>query len=268
MHLPHPREGHGRRRGARLDAQLDVDALEVLLHGGRAAAEDLADVPVGLALDHPVEHLPFPRRQAEKTRPSERITAASDTSRMTISQSPPTALVVPVAPDAPLGASSPPMQWCRRKLSRRAPSSALRRGGSCEEAAAVPSRAASARAGAPWTPAPRCSRSRRHRAPAASAALARALQMHLHPRQHRARVERLGDVIDAARLQGGHQMLRLRQPVMKTMGMCAVTGLALSRRATSKPSMPGIIASSSTMSGWPCSALASAASPLVAASTV
>jgi hypothetical protein len=55
---------------------------------------------------------------------------------------------------------------------------------------------------------------------------------------------------------------------MKTIGMCAVSGRALRRRATSKPSMPGIIASSSTMSGraWP--ARCSAASPLVATSTV
>ena len=41
---------------------------------------------------------------------------------------------------------------------------------------------------------------------------------------------------------------------MKTMGMCAVSGPALSRRATSKPSMPGITASSSTMSGSACAA--------------
>jgi hypothetical protein len=55
---------------------------------------------------------------------------------------------------------------------------------------------------------------------------------------------------------------------MKTIGMCAVSGRALSRRATSKPSSPGITASSSTMSGSACDARCSAASPLVATSTV
>ena len=34
-----------------------------------------------------------------------------------------------------------------------------------------------------------------------------------------------------------------------TTGKCAVLGLSLMRRQTSKPSMPGIITSSSTMSG-------------------
>ena len=46
---------------------------------------------------------------------------------------------------------------------------------------------------------------------------------------------------------------------MKTIGMCAVSGPAFRRRATSKPSMPGITASSSTMSGTACTALCSAA---------
>jgi len=55
---------------------------------------------------------------------------------------------------------------------------------------------------------------------------------------------------------------------MKMMGMCAVAALDFSRRATSKPSMPGIIASSSTTSGSACAARASAVSPLVATSTV
>ena len=55
---------------------------------------------------------------------------------------------------------------------------------------------------------------------------------------------------------------------MKTIGMCAVAASALSRRATSKPSMPGIIASSSTMSGRAWAARCSACSPLVATSTV
>jgi hypothetical protein len=55
---------------------------------------------------------------------------------------------------------------------------------------------------------------------------------------------------------------------MKMMGMCAVSGPAFSRRATSKPSMPGITASSSTMSGSVCAARLSAVWPSVATSTV
>ena len=57
-------------------------------------------------------------------------------------------------------------------------------------------------------------------------------------------------------------------PVMKMIGMCAVCACAFRRLATSKPSRPGIIASSSTMSGSACAARCRAASPLVATSTV
>ena len=57
-------------------------------------------------------------------------------------------------------------------------------------------------------------------------------------------------------------------PVMKTIGMCAVSGPAFMRRATSKPSSPGITASSSTMSGSTCAARAMALAPSVATSTV
>ena len=55
---------------------------------------------------------------------------------------------------------------------------------------------------------------------------------------------------------------------MKMIGMCAVNGAAFRRLATSKPSMPGIIASSSTISGSAWAARCSAASPPVATSTV
>jgi hypothetical protein len=54
---------------------------------------------------------------------------------------------------------------------------------------------------------------------------------------------------------------------MKTMGMAAVASSAVSRRATSKPSIPGITASSSTMSGCARAASCSAASPPVATRT-
>jgi len=55
---------------------------------------------------------------------------------------------------------------------------------------------------------------------------------------------------------------------MKMIGMCAVAGEAFSRLATSKPSMPGIIASSSTMSGSAWAARNRALAPSVATSTV
>ncbi len=55
---------------------------------------------------------------------------------------------------------------------------------------------------------------------------------------------------------------------MKTMGIGAVASFAFSRRATSKPSMPGISASSSTMSGKACAARRRALAPSVATSTV
>ena len=45
--------GQCRRGGARLDAQLLEDVLEVLVDRARAGAEDLADVAVGLALGKP-----------------------------------------------------------------------------------------------------------------------------------------------------------------------------------------------------------------------
>ena len=50
-------------------------------------------------------------------------------------------------------------------------------------------------------------------------------------------------------------------------GMCAVAGTLLIRRATSKPSMPGIITSSSTMSGGASAMLSSASCPLMAVTT-
>ena len=55
---------------------------------------------------------------------------------------------------------------------------------------------------------------------------------------------------------------------MKMIGMCAVAGCCFRRRATSKPSMPGITASSSTMSGSACAARCNALAPSVATSTV
>jgi hypothetical protein len=55
--------------------------------------------------------------------------------------------------------------------------------------------------------------------------------------------------------------------VIITTGMCAVAGSAFSRRHTSKPSMSGIITSSSTTSTLPFSQISSASAPLVAVST-
>ena len=55
---------------------------------------------------------------------------------------------------------------------------------------------------------------------------------------------------------------------MNTMGMCWVVKSAFSRRATSKPSMPGITASRRITSGTLWRARCRADSPLVATSTV
>ena len=50
--------------------------------------------------------------------------------------------------------------------------------------------------------------------------------------------------------------------VIMTTGMCEVDGSAFSRRQTSKPSMPGIITSSSTTSTLPFSQVSIASAPL------
>src|SRR5438128_8498709 len=48
-------------RRARLDAELLVDALQVLMHRAMAAADDRADVAVGLAGAEPPDDLPLAR---------------------------------------------------------------------------------------------------------------------------------------------------------------------------------------------------------------
>ena len=53
-----------------------------------------------------------------------------------------------------------------------------------------------------------------------------------------------------------------------TTGICAVAGLALMRRQVSKPSSPGIITSSKTMSGLSASIFANASNPLAAVLTM
>jgi hypothetical protein len=50
-------------------------------------------------------------------------------------------------------------------------------------------------------------------------------------------------------------------------GMCCVRGSALSLRQTSKPSIPGIITSSSTTSARSCAQICSASGPLRAVRT-
>ena len=45
-----------RRRRPRFHAQLLEQVFQVLVDRAVADAEDVADVPVGLAVDHPVEH--------------------------------------------------------------------------------------------------------------------------------------------------------------------------------------------------------------------
>src|SRR5437588_6434021 len=56
-------EGARHRRRARLDAELLVDALQVLVHRARADFEDRADVAVGLAGGEPAQHVLLARRE-------------------------------------------------------------------------------------------------------------------------------------------------------------------------------------------------------------
>src|SRR4029078_9114802 len=60
-----PRDGGG----ARLDAELLVDVLQVLVHRARADAEDLADVAVGLAGGEPADHFPLAFGEPRERRP-------------------------------------------------------------------------------------------------------------------------------------------------------------------------------------------------------
>src|SRR5436189_144648 len=58
-HRARPRD----RRGARFDAELLVDALQVLVDGTGADFEDRADVAVGLAGREPTQHVLLARRE-------------------------------------------------------------------------------------------------------------------------------------------------------------------------------------------------------------
>src|SRR3546814_17961310 len=60
----------GRDRGRRspvLDAQLDEDLLEMLVHGPRADVHDLARVAIGFALGDPEQDVALARGQAQRT---------------------------------------------------------------------------------------------------------------------------------------------------------------------------------------------------------
>ena len=81
-------------------------------------------------------------------------------------------------------------------------------------------------------------------------------------------VDRLGQEIVGAGLQAARPGRRggpARSPC--TTGMWWVAGSSFSRRQTSKPSMPGIITSSRTMSGIRRAAIASASAPFEAVIT-
>src|SRR6185369_13026822 len=59
-----------RDRGrARLDAQLLIDVLKMLVHRARADAEDRADVAIGLAGGKPADHFPLPLGEPRQRRP-------------------------------------------------------------------------------------------------------------------------------------------------------------------------------------------------------
>src|SRR3546814_2172431 len=64
------RDDAGRDRGRRspvLDAQLDEDLLEMLVHGPRADVHDLARVAIGFALGDPEQDVALARGQAQRT---------------------------------------------------------------------------------------------------------------------------------------------------------------------------------------------------------
>jgi hypothetical protein len=87
--------------------------------------------------------------------------------------------------------------------------------------------------------------------------------------EHFGRADRLGDVVGAAGGKGGDDVLGFGQPGHEDDGdVLGERKSAFSRRATSKPSMPGINASSRMTSGRLCRARCRADSPLVATSTV
>ena len=69
-------------------------------------------------------------------------------------------------------------------------------------------------------------------------------------------------------LDGESALARAAQALPDLILLDAVAGSAFRRRATSKPSMPGITASSNTTSGWAWVARRIAASPSSATSTV
>jgi hypothetical protein len=87
VQLPDARHGHAGCRGAGFHPQLDENALQVFFDRHGAGAQNVANVLVGLALDHPVQHLGL-AAVSLKHRPMASTTAVSDTSRITISQSP------------------------------------------------------------------------------------------------------------------------------------------------------------------------------------
>src|ERR1700754_5122916 len=66
VQLSQASRGHRGRSRPRLDTQLHVHALQVLLDRGRAAAQYVADVAIGLASRDPIEHLGFAQRQLER----------------------------------------------------------------------------------------------------------------------------------------------------------------------------------------------------------
>src|SRR5436190_23074765 len=57
------------RGGPRLDSELLVDSLKMLVHGSGADRQDLADVAVGLAAGEPAQHFLLPRRELRWRRP-------------------------------------------------------------------------------------------------------------------------------------------------------------------------------------------------------
>lgn len=59
-------DAQDRDRRARLDAELVVDMLQVLLHCPGARAEEEPDLAISLALGHPAENLSLSRGEAQE----------------------------------------------------------------------------------------------------------------------------------------------------------------------------------------------------------
>ena len=199
----------------------------MLLGGGRAAAEDLADVLVGLALDHPVKHFGLARRQLQA---QAHCLDDGGVGHLAQDDHPLGAVVVVAgllmqpqreaarrradrqyrrldAIDRAREVLAQPAEHDRRRLGRAGAAIAQQQ---LARQSGLPDEAAFGQAHGDAGVAECIERVARlagllRRLPRAACAL----QMHVHARQHFLRLDRLGDVVDAACLQRGNKVLGL-----------------------------------------------------------